>query len=74
MKYKINIVNSHTWDSDVYFARLKNYVNFKLVSSFHGHYAFLADKRENFNSKIHSFETELQKQRHENSYLNRDLN
>lgn len=49
-KYKINIVNSHTWDSDVYFARLKNSVNFKLVSSFHGHYAFLADKRENFNS------------------------
>jgi glycosyltransferase involved in cell wall biosynthesis len=49
-KYKIDIVNSHSWDSDVYFARLKNNVNFKLVSSFHGHYAFLADKRENFNA------------------------
>jgi glycosyltransferase involved in cell wall biosynthesis len=49
-KYKIDIVNSHSWDSDVYFARLKDNVNFKLVSSFHGHYAFLADKRENFNA------------------------
>jgi glycosyltransferase involved in cell wall biosynthesis len=47
---KINVVNSHSWDSDVYFAGLKNRIKFQLVSSFHGHYGLLADKRINYDA------------------------
>lgn len=46
--HKINTVNSHSWDSDVYFAALKKEITFKLVASFHGHYDFLADMRSGF--------------------------
>ncbi len=47
-KNNIKIVNSHTWDSDLYFSILKNEISFNLVSSFHGHYEFLVDKRNNY--------------------------
>jgi glycosyltransferase involved in cell wall biosynthesis len=47
-KYKIEIVSSHSWDTDVYFSILKNGLEFKLFSTFHGHYEFLADKRINY--------------------------
>ncbi len=47
-KNKITIVNSHSWDSDVFFAMLKKEVKFNLVASLHGHYEFLANKRKNF--------------------------
>lgn len=50
-KYGISTVNSHSWDTDVYFASLKNNINFRLVSSFHGHYEFLANKRINFDEQ-----------------------
>lgn len=49
-KSSIDIVNSHSWDSDVYFASLKSPGGFKLVSTLHGHYEFLVDKRFNFES------------------------
>ncbi len=49
-KNKITHVNSHSWDSDVYFASLKKKIRFQLISSFHGHYEFLAQKRINFNA------------------------
>jgi glycosyltransferase involved in cell wall biosynthesis len=49
-KNKITIVNSHSWDSDVYFAELKKKIQFHLISYFHGHYGLLAEKRENFES------------------------
>lgn len=45
---KINVVNSHSWDTDVYFAGCKTKIPFRLVSTFHGHYEFLKDKRVNF--------------------------
>jgi len=45
---KITVVNSHSWDSDVYFAQLKKDIKFRLVSSFHGHYEFLGGMREGF--------------------------
>ena len=47
-KYNITIINSHSWDSDVYFSGVKKESAFTLISSFHGHYAFLADKRKNY--------------------------
>ena len=47
-KHNITIINSHSWDSDVYFSELKKESAFTLISSFHGHYAFLADKRKNY--------------------------
>lgn len=50
-RHHINVVNSHSWDTDVYFATLKNEIDFKLVSSFHGHYAFLEDKRANYEAR-----------------------
>src|SRR5690242_18421104 len=50
-KNKIAVVNSHSWDSDVYFAGLKSRMGFKLVSTFHGHYDFVADKRLNYDSR-----------------------
>ena len=49
-KNKVNIINSHSWDSDVYFAQLKRQVEFALVSSFHGHYEFLAGLRTGYNA------------------------
>lgn len=48
---KIDVVNSHSWDSDVYFAMLKKELKFALVSSFHGHYEFLSDKRNGYEKK-----------------------
>jgi glycosyltransferase involved in cell wall biosynthesis len=50
-RHNIKVVNSHSWDTDVYFALLKNEIDFKLVSSFHGHYAFLEDKRANYEAR-----------------------
>ncbi len=47
-KKKIAIVNSHSWDSDVFFASFKKELKFNLVVSLHGHYEFLADKRKNY--------------------------
>ncbi len=49
-KHQIDVVNSHSWDTDVYFAELKKETTFKLVSSFHGHYEFLAGKRANYDA------------------------
>ncbi len=46
--YKIDIVNSHSWDSDFYFSKLKIKSSFKLISTFHGHYEFLRNRRTNF--------------------------
>ncbi|HEY8658798.1 MAG TPA: glycosyltransferase family 4 protein [Hanamia sp.] len=46
----ITVVNSHSWDSDVYFAGLKKEIKFQLVSSFHGHYGLLTDKRINYDA------------------------
>ena len=40
--YKINTVNSHSWDTDVYFAALKQELIFKLVTSFLVHFYFSA--------------------------------
>lgn len=37
-KYKIDIINSHSWDSDYTVSVLKDKLNFKLICSFHGHY------------------------------------
>ena len=48
---KITIVNSHSWDSDVYFSLLKKELPFQLISTFHGHYEFLTDKRKDFCKK-----------------------
>jgi len=45
---EISVVNSHSWDTDVYFAACKLIVPFRLVSTFHGHYEFLKDKRADF--------------------------
>ena len=50
-KHKIAVVNSHSWDSDVYFAGLKDKIDFTLVSTFHGHYDYVADKREQFEDR-----------------------
>jgi glycosyltransferase involved in cell wall biosynthesis len=47
-KNRITVVNSHSWDSDVFFAFLKKELKFNLVVSLHGHYEFLADKRKNY--------------------------
>lgn len=49
-KNKITVVNSHSWDSDVYFAWIKKDIKFQLVSSFHGHYEFLIEKRINYDT------------------------
>ena len=49
-KNKITVVNSHSWESDVYFAGLKKEIKFQLISSFHGHYEFLAEKRINYDA------------------------
>ncbi|MFZ4401910.1 MAG: glycosyltransferase family 4 protein [Bacteroidales bacterium] len=37
-KNKIDIVHSHSWNPDMYFAGIKKTYNFKLLSSLHGHY------------------------------------
>ena len=37
-KNKIDIVHSHSWKPDMYFAGIKKTYNFKLMSSLHGHY------------------------------------
>lgn len=47
-KYKINVVNSHSWDTDLYFANLKDSFDYNLVSTFHGHYEFLKNIRADF--------------------------
>lgn len=47
-KYKINVVNSHSWDTDLYFANLKDSFDYNLVSTFHGHYEFLKNRRDDF--------------------------
>ena len=47
-KYKINVVNSHSWDTDLYFAKLKDSFDYNFVSTFHGHYEFLKNKRDDF--------------------------
>ena len=43
-KNKIGIVHSHSWETDLYFSKLKDEVNFKMVSSFHGHYELMKSK------------------------------
>ncbi len=47
-RYKIEIVNSHSWVSDIYFASIKNELTIKLISTFHGHYELLTSKVLNF--------------------------
>jgi glycosyltransferase involved in cell wall biosynthesis len=49
-KYNIDVVNSHSWDTDLYFASLKDKSRFNFVSTFHGHYEFLKSQRFNFNA------------------------
>lgn len=49
-KYNIDVVNSHSWDTDLYFAALKDISRFNFVSTFHGHYEFLQSQRFNFNA------------------------
>lgn len=45
----IGIVHSHSWDSDLFFAEVKEkYSNFKLINTMHGHYEFLKDRRFSF--------------------------
>lgn len=48
LNFQINIVNSHSWDTDFYFSKFKNKIDFSLVSTFHGHYEYLSSKRKNF--------------------------
>lgn len=50
-KYKIDIVNSHSWDTDLYFSNLKKTVKFHLISTFHGHYEFLNNLRHDFDMR-----------------------
>ncbi|RYD70424.1 MAG: glycosyltransferase [Sphingobacteriales bacterium] len=50
-RHHVKVVNSHSWDTDVYFASLKNEIDFKLVCSFHGHYAFLKDTRADYETR-----------------------
>ena len=42
-RYGIQIVHSHSWETDKAFAAIKPGSSFKLVSSFHGHYELLQD-------------------------------
>ena len=46
--YNIDIVNSHSWDTDYYFSQLKNEIDFYLISTFHGHYELLKNYRFGF--------------------------
>jgi len=48
-KNKIDIVHSHSWNPDMYFAGIKGKYNFKLLSTLHGHYEI-----EPFNSPPYS--------------------
>jgi glycosyltransferase involved in cell wall biosynthesis len=42
----IQIVHSHSWETDLFFSKLKDLIGFKLVSSLHGHYELLKQKGE----------------------------
>jgi L-malate glycosyltransferase len=42
-KHGIQIVNSHSWETDKAFAAVKTRGGFRLVSSFHGHYELVQD-------------------------------
>lgn len=46
--HHITVVNSHSWDTDVYFSAIKEQLSIRLIATFHGHYEFLADKRQEF--------------------------
>lgn len=47
----IKIVHSHSWETDLYFARLKQVTSFKLIASLHGHYEFLPTEVNNFETR-----------------------
>lgn len=40
-KHKIDIVHSHSWESDLYFSAIRNHIQFQFVSTFHGHYELM---------------------------------
>lgn len=47
-KNKVEIVHSHTWKTDIFFSELKSALNFKFISSLHGHYEHLRKCVNNF--------------------------
>ena len=49
--YNIQIIHSHSWETDLYFSKLKSLFDFKLVSSFHGHYELLKGQQPSYFEK-----------------------
>jgi L-malate glycosyltransferase len=49
--FDIDIVHSHCWETDFYFSSLKALNNFKIISSFHGHYESLKNTVPGFEDK-----------------------
>jgi glycosyltransferase involved in cell wall biosynthesis len=49
--YNIQIIHSHSWETDLYFSKLKSLIDFKMVSSFHGHYELLKDQQPSYFEK-----------------------
>lgn len=41
---KIQIVHSHSWESDLYFSKIKSSVDFSFITTFHGHYELNKDR------------------------------
>ncbi|MFY8004358.1 MAG: glycosyltransferase, partial [Chitinophagaceae bacterium] len=49
--HRIQLVNSHAWDTDVFFASFKQHKKLRLTATLHGHYEFLATLRPQFQSQ-----------------------
>ncbi|MFY8003622.1 MAG: glycosyltransferase, partial [Chitinophagaceae bacterium] len=49
--HRIQLVNSHSWDTDVFFATFKQQRNIQLIATLHGHYEFLAALRQQFQTQ-----------------------